>query len=535
MKELFRDYWDKIAKSPLYWIPLFVFSAVGYGFSICNRTIHIDDLLKDYYNEVTPFSGRWGMFVWGKLVGVTDFAPFVDRFVTLLFLLVVSFLMGALFYYIKNREGHILSYTVLSSMVLTYPLINEIYEYTGADIQYAGNLALMIFAFTYLTIKKATVHREKLGAIFKASLLMILPASSYEVGLFSYVTLLCAVIFYKHSNSLDNRLSLKQWLYENGYYLAPLLLAIAYRFIVHFAILFISDATYIQVGGSIIDYSNTTLLYLLGSNFFKYYVAGLVYFPITVFVAFSFVFWGGILWKSISKCSSQIVILAIPLYISIFSLAFIRGLCMDYRIAQTVTVFVAFVAFLLCEIRESRLRLVVSSALLFLCWHQAVYLNNVLSLNNMRSNNEILNLHNLGSQIISEFGNKKPVVFIVDKDFYGGYLGPWIESRLYADTNTWNGRVFDKMVKHYLPEKYHHYKYVNSNVNSVMNWAPYYIIKDFFSYCGYDINLVSFSSILKAEKDSAKRKQLDDIYKNAAITMKSLEVRDIGDCLFVKY
>ena len=532
MKELIVDYWNKIAKSPLYWIPMLVFSILGYGFSICSRTIHRDDLLKDHYNEVLLYSDRWGMLVWSKLIGVTDLFPFVDRFVTVLFLLIASFLISSLFFLLSNRNRSVIPFTVLSSMLLTYPLVGEVFEYTGADVQYAGNLALMIFAFIYMTLKR---KESTVRVIFIASFIMVLPASSYETGLFSYITLLCAAILYKYLKLQDSHLCFKEWLIENGYYLSPVLLAVAFRFIVHFFILFISGTSHVQIGGTEIEYEHLTLAYLFGSNVFKYYVAGLVYFPITVFVVFSICYVKLFLQRSIANHDYKVVFLAVVMYVSVFSLAFIRGLCMDYRIAQTVTIFVAFVAFLLCELYQSRLRLIIPSALLFLCWHQAVYLNNILSLNNMRSNNEIISLQYIGNRVISEFDNKKPVVFISEQDPYGGYLGPWIEKRAYADKNSWNGRLFENLVNKYLPEKYRHYKYINSNINNILNWTDINQIKSFFSYCGYDISIVSFSSILNSEDDPVERKRLVVEYETASTTMNPLEIRDIGKCLLVKY
>ena len=533
MLELFRDYWDKIAKSPLYWIPLIVFSAVGYGFSICNRTVHGDDFLKDYYNSVFPFSGRWGMLVWEKLVGVTDLLPFVDRFVALLFLITASFFIGVLFYYLNNKSGDILSYSVLSSMVLTYPLVNEIFEYTGADFQYSGNLALMIFAFIYLSLKR---EKPSLRVVLSATVIMILPASSYEVAVFSYITLLCAVILYKSILSPIKFLTIQEWLCDNVYYLSPLLLAVIFRFVVHYAILFVCDASYIQVGGSNVDYNNITLSYIVGSNVFKYYVAGLVYFPITVFVLFSLFFAGYILQKSISYHNSRIFVLAMLFYLSLFLLV-VRGVCMDYRIAQTITVFVAFLSFLICEmkIKWYKFRLLIPVFLLFLCWHQAVYINKLLSLNNMRSNNEVESLRYVGNRIMSEYGGGKPVVFIAEQDAYGGYLGPWITKRMYADVNTWNGRLFNKLVIKYLPVKYHHYKYVNSNVNNVLNWLNANNLKKIFSFCGYDIDVIDFSSVLESENNPVVRRHLEKQYEVAKATMNPLEIRDVGNCLFVKY
>lgn len=492
--------------------------------------MHGDDLMKDYYLEYVPLSSRWGMNVWSYLIGVTDYYPLIDRFVSLLFLLAASYLISVLFYYLKDKRGEVLPFTVLSSMVLTYPLINEIYEYTGADVQWAGNLALAVLTFVYLTL-----HRSKptIGVITTATMLMILPASSYEVAIFSYISLLCAVILYRQIQKPHYALTLTQWFYENVYYLIPLVLAIIFRFLVHFILLVLYNHPSVQIGATAIDYSTVSFGITIGANIFKYFIAGLVYFPISVFVIFSIVFFIYILRKSyIGRCA-RILLFGGLLYLSVFALPILQGSCMIYRTAQTLTIFVAFCAYLLCEIDTGRWRLVISTVLLLLCWHQAVYLNRILSLNNMRSNNEMACLQYLGNRIVSEYDNRKPVIFVSQKDGYGGYLGPWIEKRLYADKESWNGRLFDRLVKGYLPEIYHHYKFVNSNVNNPLNW--YDNIGDFFAYYGYNINAVGSASILKAEKDPLKRKCIRQDCETALKEMKQMEIRDFGNYLIIKY
>ena len=531
MIELIKDFWEKKAKSPLYWIPIFIFSILSYGFSICNRTMHGDDLMKDYYLENVPLSSRWGMNVWSYLVGVTDYYPFVDRFVSLLFLLAASYLISVLFFFLKGNRGEVLSFTVLSSMVLTYPLINEIYEYTWADIQWTGNLVLAVLTFIYLTLRRS---KPTLGVITTATLLMILPASSYEVAIFSYISLLCAVILYRHIQKSHYVLSLSQWFYENVYYLIPLILAIFFRFLVHYLLLVLYNRPSLQIGATAIDYSNVSFEMTIGANFFKYFIAGLVYFPISVFVFFSIVFFIYILRKSYTERSMCIILLGGLLYISVFALPILQVSCMIYRTAQTLTIFVAFCAYLLCEIDIRRLRLLISIILLFLCWHQAVYLNKILSLNNMRSNNEMACLHFLGNRLISEYGNRKPIIFVAQKDGYGGYLGPWIEHRLYADVDSWNGRIFDWIVEKFLPDVYHRYKFVNSNVNNPLNWYDNKI-RDFFAYYGYNVNVVSYASMLDSVKDISKRELIRRDCETALREMNQLEIRDLGDFLIIKY
>lgn len=526
MTDLFKSYWNKIARYPLYWVPLLVLSIVGYGFSIFNRTIHWDDLLKDYYYDAC-LSSRWGMVLWQEIVGVTDLVPFVDRFVALLFMIIASFLFGALLFYLRNGEGKILSYTVLSSMVLTYPLINEIYEYTSANIQYAGNLALMILTYIYLTLNRGSYN---INTFVIASLFMILPASSYEVGLFSYITLISLVIFYRSCMYSDSHITIKQWISEYAYFMLPVIIAVIFRYLIAFLLRLVFHLPYIQVGGADIDYSNTSITYLIGSNFFRYFVAGLVYFPITIFVFFSIVFVVYVIQKSLSKHNFQISLLGLIFFFSLFALPILQGICMQYRTAQSLTLYIAFVAFVLCEIKVCT-RLLIPCLLLFLCWHQAVYLSNTLSLNNMRSNNEIVSLQCLGNRIISEFDNK-PVVIIVSEDQYIQYLGPWIDRRVYANSDSWNGQLFNYLCKSYLPQRYHHYKYINSNIKNATQMGV--TLKKHFAYCGYDINVKSISSLLKSIHDSDRKLRLKQLFEDAKNDMHFMEIKDVGECLIVK-
>lgn len=528
MYSLFKDFYLSIGKRAIYWGPLLLFSLLGYSFSIFNRTIHWDDLLKDYYNEIM-LSNRWGMVFWGIITGTSDLVPFTDRFLTLLFMVIASVLMSVLFFLLKNRSGDVLSYTVLSSMVLTFPLINEIYEYTGADLQYTGNLALMVLAFIYLTLKRG----ESIWKVFfVATSLMILPASSYEVAIFSYITLLCAFILYKYCIIEQKHISLKQWIYENSYYLLPVIAAVIIRFVIAFLFRNIYDIPFNYGGSTSINHEETTFVYLIGSNMYRYFIAGLVYFPITVFVfsVVAFIFY--VLFTLRRTLNFQITILGFILIASVFSLTIIQGVCMQYRTAQAVTIFVSFVAFLFCEIRV-RYQLVINVSLLFLCCHQAAYINNVLSLNNMRSNNEAACIRYIGFKLVSEFDIRKPVVLITKDDSYDGYLGPWIDKRVHADNNSWNGRLFNMLTTRSLPERYHNYKYINSNINNAIDFGGTQQQYQFFQYYGFDLNVQEISTVLSSIKDSNRKKAIEMIYRNLGHEIPPLGVLDVGECIFV--
>lgn len=468
------------------------------------------------------------MVLWKWIIGALDFVPFTDRFVTVLFLIISSFFISVLFFYLSNIRSRILPYTALSSMVLTYPLINEIFEYTGADFQYTGNLALVVLTFLFLSLNE---DKKTIKTLLIATLLMILPAASYEVGIFSYITLLCVVIFYKYCVIESKHLSLRQWVKENLYYILPILFAVFFRFFIAFVLRELYDLSYHPGGATGIDYENTSLSYLVGSNGYRYFLAGLVYLPITIFV-FSFIlFLFYFVRKSFVNYNFQTIILGFIVCMSIFSISIIQGVSMQYRTAQAITVFVAFVTFLLCS-RCTRFYVFINCLILFLCWHQAAYLNNVLSLNNMRSNNEAASIRYIGLKLLSECNPQKPVILITNPDFYEGYLGPWISKRVYANSHSWNGKIFNSFSEKYLPQKYHHYKFINTNVLNATGLGG--TENNYFSYYGFKVNIKNIKYILQSIKDKKREKEVYTIYENAKKTLPPLNIIDLPECIIVK-
>lgn len=149
----------------------------------------------------------------------------------------------------------------------------------------------------------------------------------------------------------------------------------------------------------------------------------------------------------------------------------------------------------------------------------------------MRSNNEAAAIRYIGYKLISEYDAQKPIILITKEDYYGGYLGPWVSERVYANTNTWNGKLFNMLTKKYLPEKYHHYKFINSNVINAIGLGG--TQKKSFAYYGFDANIQSLSSVLGSIKDSKRRQLVEDFYKNAERTIPPMGIIDIGECIFV--
>lgn len=88
MCTVLKDFYNNIGKKVSFWLPLILFSIAGYGFSICNRTVSVDDLAGDVYlgsQKAMLAATRWGQVFWMKVVSIPVFSPFINKFLGVCF------------------------------------------------------------------------------------------------------------------------------------------------------------------------------------------------------------------------------------------------------------------------------------------------------------------------------------------------------------------------------------------------------------------------------------------------------------------
>ena len=253
-------------------------------------------------------------------------------------------------------------------------------------------------------------------------------------------------------------------------------------------------------------------------NIVNYCLYGLVYFPITIFVLFLVLFLSYILFLKNNHKTN--LLFGLVFLISLFLQSIIQGFELSHRHAQTITLFVAFVTYLTCVSVQGRRRICLYVVLLFLCWHQAVYLNRILGLNNLRSDNELAAIRQLGNRIVSDYQNK-PVVLV------GQYpMSDYIKKQISTDESCWNGRLFfsiyDKIVIHHKPLIY------VGNCQSA-SWQQFQV-QELFRYCGFNITILP--NLWKdGEHAAAILSEATRIAKNEELS--PLQIYDNGEYLIV--
>ena len=515
MIDSFSVFWDKVGCRKRYWIPVLFFTISSFGFSIFNRTISIDDLASELYNGSSHTmigGGRWGAELITKLVAIPRISPASDRLLATFFLVLAGILLASLLYSICRdyQDGeNVEKYTVLSCCLITYPIIGEIWEYTGANYMSTGGMLLSIVVCYYLLGRK----NARLIDVLLTGFVMSIPMSSYESGAAFYVTLVCAVLFYKYCIWGDRSRRIKYW--KKAVFLAlPVFVALGFRWLIGAILRWALNVPKRVVGGAAVIWGKDTIPNILRKFMFgtilNYGVNGLVYLPITIFLIAVFFLIGYIIYISISQKSIMVAVGGLLLILSVFLLGLIQGDYMAYRTAIPLSALTSFSFFCLAELFEERrrkLQRIVIVLVMYLVWIQSAFLNSELSLNNQRSENEMRIMNSIAQRILT-VDTKKPVVFVGEynmseyfrvakKDYTGKLSGKMYQRAL---------EMFKKRYGDYYYTFFHLTEFPDSNINSAINWSINVdgMMEKYFSYLGYDIHVKDRSSdpeaVIRAQK-----------------------------------
>lgn len=516
-------FYIEVLRKKSFYIPVTFFVLVGYSFSVYNRTISIDDLLLPD-NLVSMLIGRWGMYAWAELVGFTELHPFVFRFLAVFFYTIAAILFCFILYSIGGSKN-VIPYTICASAYVSYPLIHEIFEY---EVSYmvTGNLCLVTFAA--IVIRSHLPLRKRL---LWASLLITLPISSYESAIFYYISLICIILLYEQISNHETKLEFSDWIRKNLLFLIPVIVAFAIRMAGHLLIYLAFGLKFLGNGANAIMWMDDSFFHVLKCmtvfTIVDYFLCALIYLPITIFLLSLFLFVLSLMQiKNKRRC---VYVLGLVVVISLFSQSLLQGYSQPGRTSQVFTLFVAFSSYLLVVSSKAEWRKYIYVVLFGLCWYQSVYLNKLLCLNNLRSDNELAVIRQIGSRIQTDF-EKKPVAFVGNIK-----TSKWIANQITIDETSWNGNLFYSLYDRFVTELKRPHKYIGTNVISAS--SERHQLEAMFGYCGYDIEIYpDYSPYLTMEtagvdKCNKIQADVDKIAKEKKI--KPYQIYDNSDYLIV--
>ena len=523
-RNLWLDFNNNIIKKPVYWLCVMFMVTLSYFFDLANRTVSIDDLSRTLYigdGNRMIMGTRWGKTLWLRLLTNCEYTPFIDKFLGIIFFLASAVLFSrTLYIYFFDNRYKLTLITLFSCFYVSYPLINEIWNYNDSNVVLAANSVVVAWALLYLRDGERIFDKKT----WISSVLLSIVASSYESSVFLYISAVLSIVL------MDYILfGKKNWLLNGLRYAVPLVLAVALRFLIGFGLIKIMGLKYQSNGATEIAWGSegsffSQFVSMLRNTLDFYGLRCLIYFPITVFVIAALLGLITMIVFAVKRKSAVICLIGVLLYISLFFQSLLQGTMMPYRTAQTLQYFCAFsfTMFLyLLTFTKRRANLTVCLILLsYLCYRQGVFMNRALALNNQRSDNEAAIARDIGSRLKSMYDNGKTVIFVGNLD-----IGEYINAQMRQNNDTIGGFLYHKIAAHlgWAPDIR---KVYQTNINSVMIWSEYAhngqrLMGQYFSYLGYDIKVLNNN----------------DIYKYWLIAiqeeMKPLEIRDMGEYILV--
>lgn len=196
-KKLCREmkwFWSK----RLYVICLVLTAVCSYGFAIAEPSIGIDDTAVELYLEegLEVVMGRWTVFLLNKLFHMSEFAPFMLELVGVIFLALSATVFCVLLKRLFGEGIGVGGYTVFSCVLLSSPIISEVFIYYYHDGVGLGYMltALGLIAFSEALDKKG---RQRVVSCFVSMLFVWAAVGCYESFLILYIVGILSIVFMK--------------------------------------------------------------------------------------------------------------------------------------------------------------------------------------------------------------------------------------------------------------------------------------------------------------------------------------------------
>lgn len=431
----YRDDFCAIVSDKIFCICTLLTAVLAYGFATFNMAVSWDDLQGYIYTGEGMnmlAAGRFTIFLIDRLVSTTIRGPAAayTNDVLAIALLLWSAVNFCIFF--RRVCGKVISNgacTVFACFFVSYPLITELWEYTGAyrvvAFGYLFDSFTLILMYDVLH-KKDSGNRKK---ILASCVLMMLVSAGYESLVPVYIFCVFAILALQVIYGTEKEKKVAEIIRQGLCYAGVLAVGLVLRVVVHKIILLVLNLSPAVNGESSIVWgaipAGRVLLQTLHGILRDYILRSLVYFPLTE-LAVSAVILLVMGLAAGKKHGWAILLPGLGMYFSLVILSFVQGSVTGYRTCQVFTIFVSFAAMFVVVLAEKAdrawLRVAVLALCGYLCFQQADQINYHLTLNHLRTEQELAVIRDMGTDLYSGFDMEKPVIFVGQYHLQGGIV-----------------------------------------------------------------------------------------------------------------
>lgn len=196
--ETYKQELNSFLKNKAYVGCLILISIISYGYAAVNTTVGIDDTRGDFYvgsGNIMIASGRFGMTLWSKIFGYCDkliYHSFAIDLISVFLFLWAAVNFCILFRRITKNKISMLSCTIFSGILISYPLMNEIWEYTAANLCVC--MGYLCVSAVLPLIWEQLHDKWSKSKIALCLILLTLVSATYESLLIVYIFMVFAIL-----------------------------------------------------------------------------------------------------------------------------------------------------------------------------------------------------------------------------------------------------------------------------------------------------------------------------------------------------
>ncbi|MBQ8828199.1 MAG: glucosyltransferase domain-containing protein, partial [Clostridia bacterium] len=359
MKTFFKDF-KNFALNPKFIIPLILSVALGYGYVLNHFAIGIDDLTRPRYIQGELIAqGRLSGTLISYLFGYTEYRPFWEDFVSILFIILAAFVAAIFLKRITKDRVHPHVYTFFACFLATYPIINEIFLYAGSGLNMGIGYALTFIA---AILMEDFFEKKKWYTIAFCTLIFIFNISMYESFVFVYSCCVCGVLTIKQlmadeifpqinqtkNQKSQEKLPLKKIITQILWYILPLILGFVFEYIISAGVRsFLNLETSTNAASYIVF--PPKIREVITFSVYRYIFNGLWYLPITILVISGIVMLI-ITARNCIRCKTPVYLLyTAGMFLSVLALPILQSGEIKYRTSQSLVMFCIFPLTLLLQ------------------------------------------------------------------------------------------------------------------------------------------------------------------------------------------
>lgn len=423
---------EGLIRGKFYWIFVILTVILGYGFTLTNYSMGVDDeSFNGYFHEGGLLSqGRWGSSVTKYIFDTYEFLPFWRDFIAIVLITIGITLWGHIIK--QNSENYFSekSITIFACVAISCPFIVNNFIFMMTTVEMGLVLCLTAIAVNSITSHERNRYIRLLICVFS----LVYAVSFSELAMVYFLLGIIIVSFLKTCFSTGE---------QEGKKFAVLLLN---SFLLMFVVLLVNELIkYILQKIYVVPSSNyvsNMFLYNFSdfNNFFDsltlFFKSFANFFLINVHPGVKITLFSSILilvfsiFISIKKRSALTIILGFGLVISAYSLFILTGNSnIPFRAMITNSIYVGFTvaliySFLQRELNKFKIPKIALILICILVFYQTKYINEVFYIDYLRFQLDKTKADNIATDIMKESGKKSnKVVFIGQPDNYNLKIG----------------------------------------------------------------------------------------------------------------